>query len=456
MTSLRFPQRFRSILGDKVESIGLSQLELLKGFREADDFEVKSANYGNGDSEKRELATDIASIANARGGLLLIGATEENDVVQELTPVALSGEALRIHQIVANSIVPPLSIEVHPILDGSDSPERGYLLIVIPNSQLAPHAIPFNDNLRYVVRDGPRKRAMGESEVAQRYRARFNEAVSRDQRLGEIHDIATCDLDLEKPSAWLVLSAIPGDPGNLPINQQAVDETRQWFNRLQEMVPYKRLLSDISHVFTTGVRRVIMREHPESNPDSERLNHGIAHLFGDGSVGLALKVSHLRRERETDKPVPISDENLCWMVCAGLLLIGQHSDRCAASGELTLMCSLVSGSEMQITESRSVWPEERQATGSIERLSRTVSLGDITEPGPALVATASQIHSDLSQGFGWPQSLQLTSEGSVDWRHVGRDYRSVIEPWCNSHNIEIIGRQQPTAPRTNDPDSSPR
>jgi hypothetical protein len=43
MPSALIPQRFRSILGDKLENVGLVELERLKGLKEADDFEVKSA-----------------------------------------------------------------------------------------------------------------------------------------------------------------------------------------------------------------------------------------------------------------------------------------------------------------------------------------------------------------------------------------------------------------------------
>jgi Putative DNA-binding domain len=438
MMSPRLPQRFRSILGDSVGDIGFGELERLKGCKESDDFEVKSALYKNGDADKRELAVDVASMANARGGILLIGATETSDVVEDLTPVVFFGEVLRIYQIVANWIVPPLSIHIHTIPNSPDDPERGYLLIVIPKSQLAPHAVPVNNDLRYFVRDGPGKRPMGESEVAQRYRTRFNDATSREQRVDKIHNIASLDLDVGRGAAWLILSSTPSDPGSLPLNKQTMDETSAWFDRVREQAPVPERLSRISQRFTTGVRRIIARDHREEN-QSELVYDGIVHLFNDGSVGLAARVSYEEQAPELAGKVPISDEELGWMLCNGLLLIGHHFDRCSAGGELTLMSSLVSDNRMQITKSRSGSPASEQTTNNIERLSRTVSTGDITKPGPALIATASHMHSELLQGFGWPESLQLTTDGNVNWRQV-QDEKHHIKAWCEKYTIQVIGQ----------------
>jgi hypothetical protein len=52
-------------------------------------------------------------------------------------------------------------------------PGHGLVLIAVPRSQLAPHAVIVNDGLRYPRRNGATTRYLSEPEVAAAYRERF-------------------------------------------------------------------------------------------------------------------------------------------------------------------------------------------------------------------------------------------------------------------------------------------
>ena len=101
--------RLRTIFDAPLSEIAESSLDRLvdHSVREDSDLDFKEALYGNGDSQRRELAADIAAMANDRGGIIVIGICEENDVAVACSPVPLtSGEEGRMRAIGAGNIVP--------------------------------------------------------------------------------------------------------------------------------------------------------------------------------------------------------------------------------------------------------------------------------------------------------------------------------------------------------------
>ena len=67
--------------------------------------DFKQERYANSDPARRDLAGDVAAMANTRGGLIVIGIRDENDVAVELTLVPLEKEA-RTRQIAVSNIAP--------------------------------------------------------------------------------------------------------------------------------------------------------------------------------------------------------------------------------------------------------------------------------------------------------------------------------------------------------------
>src|SRR4051794_2079982 len=110
--------RLVALLGvplDQVEEQHLAQF-VEAGVREDTDLDFKQETYGTSDSAKRELAGDIAAMANDRGGMVIIGIRDEADVAVELTPEELpDGEEARIRQIAATNITPYLDFTVRVV-----------------------------------------------------------------------------------------------------------------------------------------------------------------------------------------------------------------------------------------------------------------------------------------------------------------------------------------------------
>lgn len=93
----------------------------------------------SGTKANRELARDLASFA-IDGGLIIIGIDEADDGHHVATPVSLDGLRERIDQVGRSICEPPLSCSTTTIRSSVEG-ERGYLLVRVPPSPVAPHMV---------------------------------------------------------------------------------------------------------------------------------------------------------------------------------------------------------------------------------------------------------------------------------------------------------------------------
>lgn len=116
--------------------------------------EYKRDTYGMSDSDKKEALKDISAFANAHGGHLIIGITEENGI-----PVSISGindidadaEILRLEQIARTGIEPRITGIKTRAISLNDG---GFVFIMrIPKSWNPPHRISAKNSNRFWVRN---------------------------------------------------------------------------------------------------------------------------------------------------------------------------------------------------------------------------------------------------------------------------------------------------------------
>jgi predicted HTH transcriptional regulator len=82
--------------------------------QETFDLDFKRDLYGNSDGAKRELAADVAAMANSGGGLIILGIDEDEHACAQAAPGALADDAdvTRILQIVGSLVAPVPDIDV--------------------------------------------------------------------------------------------------------------------------------------------------------------------------------------------------------------------------------------------------------------------------------------------------------------------------------------------------------
>ena len=188
------PLSLRPYLGADLDEIDYEKLLMLVDVRESDVLDVKSELYNSSDKSKRELVLDIAAFANASGGLILLGGTETNDLIDGFPGVVLpDDEIIRMRRIVTDRIAPYLDCAIFSV-EIPDT-DRVVVVVAVERSINAPHAVVDGATFRYVTRAGEQRRPIHESEVASLFAQRFTTGAQRTERISEIYTSAS-DLDL--------------------------------------------------------------------------------------------------------------------------------------------------------------------------------------------------------------------------------------------------------------------
>ncbi len=95
-----------------------------------------------------DIAKDVAAMAND-GGVLIYGVGEDDHgCLTDLTPIPLKGAKERIQNVVSSGIfnAPPISIRQ---FDDPDDSSKGYLVVVVPQSEFAPHMVIIKEENRF-------------------------------------------------------------------------------------------------------------------------------------------------------------------------------------------------------------------------------------------------------------------------------------------------------------------
>jgi hypothetical protein len=143
-------------------------------------FDAKKELPGKG--KNYELAKDVAAMATD-GGVLLYGVDEDqHGEPTVLNPIPLVGQAERIQSIVLTSITEPPFIRISTISTSGD-PSKGYIVVVVPLSERAPHMVIVKDEYRYYGRAGKLNRPLNEADVARLYERRGRTEVDRNALL---------------------------------------------------------------------------------------------------------------------------------------------------------------------------------------------------------------------------------------------------------------------------------
>jgi hypothetical protein len=161
--------------------------------------ERKSLDYkktlpGNSDSDRKEFLADISSFANASGGDLLFGISQDNatGLPKELEGLEIENvdrEILRLSSIIRDGIEPRIpSVDIQPI---SLSNSKIAILIRVQKSWISPHRISFRGDHRFYIRDsnGKHELDIDELRVAFTYSQTVAEKIRifREKRISNIY-----------------------------------------------------------------------------------------------------------------------------------------------------------------------------------------------------------------------------------------------------------------------------
>lgn len=423
------------------------------------DLEFKGQNYDSSEKGRQELAKDVAAMTE-RGGVIVIGIAERRpNSPMQLLDIDISDRAARtIRQVVAKRIMPMPQFDLVPV--PSATPDRGQWLVVVPASPSHPHVVshPGNPGLFYYVRHGTTTRELTESEVADRYRARFRMAREARSRTATVLAEGVTRLSLGgRP--WLAMALVPDRPGRVDITRLELERHRRWAEVWQSSMN-SRLDLVATRAQTVGFRRLIISRGMQWHGTSD-WGHCEVHTDGAGFVASTVgeAFEHTQPRPATNQQIGerdhIIDQGvLAHTVIAMLsLLSAQAVEFAGASGDATVVASLVPAGDadgrvdrrpIRLVEWRSAGPRivpgSRQVDGPSESW-HTAPLLMLVASGTELVAAAHGIISDLVSEFGQAEWTGTTAEGQVNPDGFGTWEVDLVRQWARAKGVELTQSQ---------------
>jgi hypothetical protein len=184
-------------------------------------------------------------MANARGGLIIIGIEEDEQAcAKDVTPVETGGRIKdQMEQILRSRVVPWLSgTEIRPV-ECPDAPGTGLYLISVPSSPLAPHAVrstgPNKQRYCYAHRAGTTTRWLEETEIANAYRDRFKLAQDHaTQALSLFENGPFPPLNqVSATDTWLELALIPSVGATHQLSTAFIGDVEQFLASYRASTP---------------------------------------------------------------------------------------------------------------------------------------------------------------------------------------------------------------------------
>lgn len=449
--------RLEGLFGARLDNLSYSDIESLAGnaeAAEAEDLDYKREHYKHNDKGKEELAKDVAALANHRGGVIVLGMADSKGMPSKVFEVDLDDHHLRhMRQVVASNTAPPVSYEEIRVPNPATS-DTGFLLLVVPRSPQAPHAVtapptkPSEHMLRYPRRAGSKTDWLSETVVATAYRARYTAAAARDERLTDVESDIVLSV-VERDTPQLIVALVPEVPGEMVINASAFERHR--VELLGTEFHFGQGHRLFNHV-TVGARLLIAQE--------DRGNQGArAELHRDGSAATVLPLqSHQPKGRgaEVDLQFVEPGEVVYQLLCALPFLAGHARDRTAASGTAVVKTVLVNdissypdASMHTLAEYRDPLPMtvDHLHRGTGQRLETstqpceyayseaTVLIDDVADHGRSLLQAAAVLANELLHAYGIPETGLISTDGELRTEGFTDRNRGALAEWARQHSL---------------------
>jgi hypothetical protein len=426
--------RLANLLGAPPHQATIEQVTGLvsRKAREDADLDFKGANsYIIGGDGGDELAKDVTGMANARGGLIVIG-IDEDDQACAKAPALVEVSAKiteQMEQILRSRVVPWLSgAEIRPV-ECPAAPGTGLYLISVPRSPLAPHAVrsagPSRPRYSYAHRAGITTRWLEETEIASAYRDRF--ALAQDHAAQAREFFADASFPpMNKVSAtdtWLELALIPSIGARHQLGTAFIGEVERFLSGFAATAPVPGLAQGR---FPSVARR---RVHFDGGTC-------LLDLATDGSAFIR---AHAAWRPDPDRqPVPILwSAFLEYQVLGAVHLAAAYATWAGAYGDADILAATKGTPEVLLETGRVGMPGNspaRRATRNTDSPTHvTVPLDAIADDPRELHLAARSIASDLLADYGHPDTRLLSPNGTIAYGLLEHGYQGPLRRWIDDN-----------------------
>jgi hypothetical protein len=457
-------RRLEALLGATFEQLEYRHFVAIEGDRnsiESDDLDWK-IRYDEGKDATFELAKDVAALANASGGLLILGVAQDkatSAVSKVVGHPATDRVEREIHQAIAARVFPMPRYQVRRILDPNGDGTIGLIAIGVIRSPYSPHAVLSEQRPEYAYprRTGNKIQWLTEPEIATAYRRRYNESASRDLRLQEVEsDLVNAFYESGSREPLLAISLTPEVPGNFRIDQDSLDAFRASIGGFMPIGVNNQLAFE--HV-TVGSGRL----QATDSLSSPQL-HLDLHSDGSGSWGVVPWVHAFPSRTAADDETGFAQIHyIVTQVLNALLTLARHStERAGTAGtallRVSLWASVYDHPDLQIHalgapggpipyrfatlrlghfRHGSRFEEDGIRAARSATSDSVVVLDSITRTGIPLTQTAAFAISALLQTFGIVDVPQIRLDGTVrSWAFYSGEHWWL--DWCEANGIPAV------------------
>lgn len=406
--------------------------------------EYKSQLPGTAQDERREIARDVAAIANGGGGVLVIGVEDDaDDAADRITLVAFGSEITRLNQICNSLIEPYLRIDIHEVEVGG-GPD-GIIVVEIPSSQRRPFAVVEGSRLGYYRRTGRNRHPLSEAEVSQMYQARGARLESASARLEALVARVSERLGDDPPPAIFVAIV-------------TLEPYERLFRPDRETLAGIRALNTRPVFGANGVGDVLLND---LRPGFKRIDlargfqediiqrYGWSELHDDGAfLGVIVGEADLQRGyadlQAGQQAIPgFYDTRITCQLVARLAAYGILAVQFDVHGEIAITVGIAgAGLPATITTGPGRWEaNDTQIVTTSVQTSLSADVEDLV-PVQGVLEVAAPLLDDLMTAFGWPQCFQLDRDGTIRLGFWGDGWTQQVEHWAQSLDLPVARQEQ--------------
>jgi hypothetical protein len=291
------------------------------------------------------------------------------------------------------------------------------------------------------MREGSHKRYLAESEIADLYRSRFQDAVA-DVSDAHARHVASIEELCAPDAAWLTVSLRPDRPGHVSVTRDALASLRGFGTTSP---PFPTIFGSSSLVNAVpSFRSVTIRDGFESIDSLwSRL-----HVDGAGTIAYAWRPEPARgmvmRENEETRAAWISDEDLVGCLVNSVWALSVWAIRDAsAGGDAILEVDLRPPGSHPATlwQYRGSFPSRlpgaRDLLSIAGPVTMTVAPEAILSSPKDLLVVVRRLTQELEGAFGVLGPPQIDAEGSLRIKYFYGDRHRLVRAWAEAHGVEV-------------------